>query len=211
MANGFQHKSVGTAITQAEYEQTDTGHQFESQATGDILYASSSTVLRRLAIGSTGEVLEVAGGVPTWAAATADPSKQFFVPATATVSGASGSNDGWAVISLTGVNHHAYITFNVPSDYSSITTAIVAVIPTAAQSAANWDLKADYAAIGQADTTHEETNTGSTYNVTDQQLFSVDVSGILGSLAANDYVGIRLSQKTSGHNVDVLGVYFKYA
>jgi hypothetical protein len=139
-----------------------------------------------------------------------DPAKQFFIPATATASGASGSNDGWPVISLTGVNHHAYVTFRTPSDFSAITTAIIAVIPTAAQSAANWDLKADYAAIGQADTVHEETDTSTTYNVTDQQLFSVDVSGILTSLAADDYVGIRLSEKTSGHDVDVLGVYFVY-
>ena len=47
---GFQHKSVGTALTQAEYEQVDTGHQFASQATGMLLYASSSTVNTSLAI-----------------------------------------------------------------------------------------------------------------------------------------------------------------
>lgn len=39
-----------------------------SQAIGDTLYASSTTVWSRLGIGSTGNVLTVAGGVPTWAA-----------------------------------------------------------------------------------------------------------------------------------------------
>jgi len=49
MANEFQHKDPGTALTQAEYITTDgTGHIFDSQAQGDILYATSTTVLARL-------------------------------------------------------------------------------------------------------------------------------------------------------------------
>ena len=65
MANEFKHVSVGTEITQAEYEGT-AGHVFNSQATGDIMYASSSSQLTRLGIGSTGAVLTVTGGVPAW-------------------------------------------------------------------------------------------------------------------------------------------------
>ena len=38
--------------------------------TGDLIYASSANTPARLAIGSTGTVLTVAGGVPTWAAAS---------------------------------------------------------------------------------------------------------------------------------------------
>lgn len=37
--------------------------------TGDLIYASGSSVAARLGIGSTGQVLTVAGGLPTWAAA----------------------------------------------------------------------------------------------------------------------------------------------
>jgi len=37
-----------------------------SYTTGDTLYASASNTLSKLAIGSTGQVLTVAGGVPTW-------------------------------------------------------------------------------------------------------------------------------------------------
>ena len=65
MANGFKHASQGTVLTQTEYEAEDT-HVLDSQATGDVIYASSSTVLRRLAVGSTGAVLTVTGGVPVW-------------------------------------------------------------------------------------------------------------------------------------------------
>lgn len=38
-----------------------------SQATGDLLYASSGTAWARLAVGSTGQVPTVSGGVPAWA------------------------------------------------------------------------------------------------------------------------------------------------
>ncbi len=63
MSNEFQHKSVGIQMTQTEYEHTDgTGHIFDSQAAGDILFASSTTVLSRLGIGTAGKVLAVNSG-----------------------------------------------------------------------------------------------------------------------------------------------------
>tara|TARA_Y100000310_G_scaffold343762_1_gene452904 strand:- start:528 stop:1970 length:1443 start_codon:yes stop_codon:yes gene_type:complete len=66
MANELAHKTVGTELTQAEFELI-TLHVFDSQAIGDTLYASSSTQLSRLAIGSTNAVFVVIGGVPSWA------------------------------------------------------------------------------------------------------------------------------------------------
>jgi len=69
MANEFQHKDPGTALTQAEFIASDgTGHIFDSQAAGDILYASSTTVLARLAKATDGNVLELASGLPAWTA-----------------------------------------------------------------------------------------------------------------------------------------------
>jgi len=65
MANEFKHLSVGTSLTQVEYEAIG-GHVIESQATGDTIYAESATQLRRLGIGATGKVLKVAGGIPSW-------------------------------------------------------------------------------------------------------------------------------------------------
>ena len=61
----MKHTAVGTELTQAEYEGT-ASHVFNSQQTGDIVYASSASQLTRLGIGSTGQVLKVTGGVPAW-------------------------------------------------------------------------------------------------------------------------------------------------
>ena len=69
MANELTHKDPGSELTQAEYIASDgTGHVFESQATGDILYASSATVLSRLAKATDGNILELASNLPAWTA-----------------------------------------------------------------------------------------------------------------------------------------------
>jgi len=44
------------------------GTNLTSYTTGDILYASGGTTLAKLAIGSAGQVLKVASGIPSWAA-----------------------------------------------------------------------------------------------------------------------------------------------
>ena len=56
--------------------------------TGDVIYASGANTPARLGIGSTGQILTVAGGVPSWAAA---PSGSLNIQqvATATMSGTS--------------------------------------------------------------------------------------------------------------------------
>ena len=66
MANEFQHKSIGTELTQTEFEAVG-GHVLDSQAIGDIIYATSTTQLSRLGIGATNTVLVTIGGVPSWA------------------------------------------------------------------------------------------------------------------------------------------------
>ena len=69
MANELTHKDPGAELTQAEYIASDgTGHVFDSQATGDILYASSATVLSRLAKATDGNILELASNLPAWTA-----------------------------------------------------------------------------------------------------------------------------------------------
>jgi hypothetical protein len=73
MANEFKHKDPGTEITQAEYiSSSGDGHIFACQATGDILYASSTTVLKNLGKGAANTVLNMGGScIPAW---TASPS-----------------------------------------------------------------------------------------------------------------------------------------
>ena len=65
MANELRHGSVGTELTQAEWEGVGT-HVLNSQASGDIIYASASDQLSRLAKATDGNLLELASGLPAW-------------------------------------------------------------------------------------------------------------------------------------------------
>jgi len=73
MANELTHKDPGSELTQAEYISSDgTGHVFESQAQGDVLYATSTTVLSRLEKDANDSRVHMGGScIPAW---TASPS-----------------------------------------------------------------------------------------------------------------------------------------
>ena len=66
MAGELSHLSVGTDLSQSEWEAVGA-HVLNLQAVGDMIYATSATQLSRLAIGGTNAVLRVSGGVPGWA------------------------------------------------------------------------------------------------------------------------------------------------
>ena len=62
MANEFKHKDPGSELTQAEFiAACGDGHIFACQATGDIAYASSATVLSKLGKGAAGTILNMGG------------------------------------------------------------------------------------------------------------------------------------------------------
>ena len=67
MAHELRHVCVGCELTKAEYVSV-TGHSFACQATGDIVYASSSSQLRRLAKGADNTILTLSSCVPAWTA-----------------------------------------------------------------------------------------------------------------------------------------------
>jgi hypothetical protein len=94
MAGEFKHKDVGIDLSKAEWEGIDN-HILDSQATGDLIIASSVTQLSRLAIGIEGKVLKSVGGIPTYSnppnaaytLATNDASVEEKAHANATLTG----------------------------------------------------------------------------------------------------------------------------
>ena len=72
MANELRHSDVGTALSKSEWEAVG-GHIFNSQAAGDIMYASTTSQLSRLGIGSANQVLATNSGAtaPEWVTSVA--------------------------------------------------------------------------------------------------------------------------------------------
>lgn len=85
------------------------GTGFGSYATGDILYASGVGTLTRLPIGTPGQVLTVAGGIPSWATSAAAGVSSF--------NGRTG-----AVSPQSGDYSSFYYSSSNPSNYTSLAT-----------------------------------------------------------------------------------------
>jgi hypothetical protein len=93
---------------------------------GDLDYYTSSTAKARIGIGSTGQILTVAGGVPSWATATAAGTNWSLVNAggtaltgatTITVSGISGADKLMVLVTgASSANVSSYFSFRINSD-----------------------------------------------------------------------------------------------
>ena len=175
---------------------------------GDLAYFDGEAVTR-LPI-TAGKYLGEAGGIPVWGSGPSG-TKEFWVPSFYDSGGAGDGRKGDFVgPAQIGNGGSTYIDFKVPHDYTAITNAELIVIPDDTQGTANWDIDSDYGAIGEAYNTHSETDAATTYNVTDDQLYAVDVSGILSALAADDYVGLKITVSTVDHELMLIGFRLKY-
>jgi hypothetical protein len=111
--------NVTTYYTGSAWANLDTtGMTNPMTTTGDTIYSSSGSTPARLAIGSTGNVLTVAGGVPTWAAPAATGANFSLVNAggtaltgatTITVSGITDANTIMVVIDSAGAGNSSQI------------------------------------------------------------------------------------------------------
>ena len=93
--------NVTTYYTGSAWANLDTtGMTNPMTTTGDTIYSSSGSTPARLGIGSTGQVLTVAGGVPTWAAPAGGGKVLQVVSATSTTT-TSNSTTTYADTTLT--------------------------------------------------------------------------------------------------------------
>jgi hypothetical protein len=74
------------------------GTALTTYTTGDLPYASATNTLTKLGVGSTGQVLTVAGGVPTWASASATGTLVGYNVYTSSTSYAKATNNPTFVI-----------------------------------------------------------------------------------------------------------------
>ena len=157
MANELSHQADARAsagvLTQAENDSI-TAHQFDSQAIGDLAYASSSTQLSRLGIGTPGQFLAVSAGLPTWTAALTlvdDANLPFGTDADAAMRWSQGdASNETLVIALANANQSLHIT-----DVAAIATDwnISAVTHPTIYIHSNTTPATDYVSIGGHDGT----------------------------------------------------------
>ncbi len=199
--------STVTAIDAAPMNNLETQYD-EIQAIltnrGDIFFRNA-TVLARLAKGTQNFYLRQGANDPEWAAITKE---MWITPTYGPAPSAIG--DFGAMRNFT-VAEVAQFAFRVPSDFAALTSAEIIIIPAVTEATANIDVNSDYAAVGEAYNTHSESEVAATYNIVTNQLFSIDISGVLSAIAANDLVGIKLQIGSTNYDLYTLGISFKYS
>ena len=104
---------------------------------------------------------------------------------------------------------YACMYFDCPDQFASIVEAKAVCIGVATDAATNIDIYADFAATGEIYTTHQTSDVASTYAVTINKFFEIDLATILAAMSAGDHVGIKVLNKDA-NNVIATGMFLRY-
>ena len=190
-----------------------------SQATGDVVVASSATAWKRVALGAASKYFRVngAGDDIEWASGPTG-AKIWAQPHYA---GGGGVLATWDGVYYCGTecpdaqSSIVYWTIAIPSDFVTLSKAVVMVV---AQGTGNIyrHVNTNFAANGEARNTHTDSIAGATVAVTDDQVCEDDISAAFTGVAAGDYVGVRwwrqgdAEDDTVGAEVLVTGLLIEY-
>ena len=137
------------------------GTGFSTYTTGDLLYASAINTLSKLAAGTNGNILTLAGGVPTWAAAPATGVTTFSAGTT----GLTPSTATSGAVTLAGI-------LNVVNGGTGVTTStgsganVLGTRPTMSVTGSGFTLQDDTDNTKQANFVLSGLTTGTTYSYT---------------------------------------------
>lgn len=201
------------------------GTDQSSYAVGDILYASTTSALSKLADVATGNVL-ISGGVntaPSWGKVGLTTHVSGTLP---TANGGTNATtlEVWLDPKYTSGNYttygnhtpiavgntaSCYFEWVVPAGFTAISTAHVVIIPDTTETV-QWDLAVDCGAIGQAYNNRTDSQTDATQAVTLNTIATLSLAtGLDGiTIAAGDVVGIKFTSNTDF--LFILGLRIRY-
>ena len=153
--------------------------------------------------------LDASAGAAVWTETTqggggGGATKEFFVSANAGGDANLGFFHAVTRTSTQAVNFN----FFMPHDFTSLTSAVVVMIPDATETI-QADHRLQSGAAGEAYNTINNTTADQTLAVTLNQLTEMDVSGPFTGVVANDYIGFKFESDTA--DLRVIGLRIKYS
>lgn len=140
------------------------------------------------------------------------PTKEFFVPFTTT--GSSGIDEGYErnlPVIIMGTGDLIRFAFKCPHDFTSLTHCKIIGIK-ATTSNIDWTADTNFAAIGEDDNTHYDSDTADDLAMTDDEFEEVDISAAFTNLSADDYIGVTFTaDAVDSGQYHVFGLVFKYS
>ncbi len=187
------------ALTMTDGANLDLGGVNITTATGDRgwFYATATNTAQLISW-----IDEGTGGVPTVI------TREFFVMLAAngdTFPYLSNVGD-FPTLAINDTGLFQFVFF-IPTDFTSLTDAVVVLIPDATETL-NWSVTTDFGASGEASTANSDSETSST-SATANQILEADVSATLTGLAAGDYVGMIWNSDTT--NTVPIGLRIRYS
>lgn len=104
----------------------------------------------------------------------------------------------------------AYVEFDIPDDFSSLTSLEVVFFADATDASVDIDLVTTYGAGGEARNTHTGSSTATTYNLTKDRITEVSITSLVASAAAQDYIGLEFENNDAATNCYVIAVKMVY-
>jgi len=109
-----------------------------------------------------------------------------------------------------GTDDYALVELYIPDDYNSIVQASMVCALDNNNATADIDIANIYGAVGENINLHAENDNATTYNMTQDDIYELDFSGIMTGIAAGDYCGLSIRNREAIHVLDVLGFIFRY-
>lgn len=147
-----------------------------------------------------------ASGAPLTETAT----KEFFITPIVREATTHPWTAGEGVFTLTNLTSAEACSFHffIPNDFTTLTSAVVVVIPDASETI-QWDSNTEFGANGEQHDANTDSDADRQLAVTNTELSECAVSASLTSIAAGDYVALEFHSDTT--NIRVIGLRIKYA
>lgn len=218
--------SVGT-LTSGTWNASTIGATYggtgqNTVTTGDLLYGSASNTWSKLGIGSTGTILRVVGGVPTWGIDYTGTvtSVAASVPSFLSISGSPITTSGTLAITYSGTALPIANggTGSTLTTYCNLTSNVTGTLPVGNGGTGLSNINSGYIPVGNGTSSLTLTsnlyfNTGSNYlgvNVGTSPAYNLDVGGyghISSYVNQAEYIG-WIIQNTNGGGVASAGIQF---
>lgn len=108
-----------------------------------------------------------------------------------------------------GTGDFAQMGFYCPDDYASLVESKVMCCAVETNASLDLDIYTINAATGEVYDTHSDSDTTTTYNVTFTENFEVDISDELSTMAAGDWVGVKILNSDTTSFM-VFGLFIRY-
>ncbi|MBU0958340.1 MAG: hypothetical protein KKB31_00185, partial [Nanoarchaeota archaeon] len=100
--------------------------------------------------------------------------------------------------------------FQVPSDFSTLVSLEIILVPTGTNVVAPVDLYSDYGTIEEVYNQHSE-SLSTTWNLdTADNFYAMNISGVFTNLNAGDFCGIQIDEGVFGFTTHYLGIKLRY-